>query len=72
MPQTSDNVPPVSELQFLLNTGNYEWDSLTPQLVKNPPAMQENPLEFLGREDLLEKGQATHSSIPGLPLWLSW
>ena len=56
MPQTSDNVPPVSELQFLLNTGNYEWDSLTPQLVKNPPAMQENLVPFLGREDLLGKG----------------
>ena len=24
------------------------------------------------REDLLEKGKATHSSILGLPLWLSW
>ena len=56
MPQTSDNFPPVSELQFFLNTGSYEWDSLTPQLVKNPPAMQENPVPFLGPEDLLEKG----------------
>ena len=27
-----------------------------PQLVKNPSAMQENPVQFLGREDLLEKG----------------
>ena len=27
---------------------------------------------FLGHEDPLEKGQATHSSILGLPLWLSW
>ena len=25
----------------------------------------------MGWEDLLEKGQATHSSILGLPLWLS-
>ena len=41
------------------------------QLVKNPPAMQETPVRFLGREDLLEKGQATHSSILGLPLWLA-
>ena len=30
--------------------------SLRPQLVKNPPAMQETPVQFLGREDLLEKG----------------
>ena len=27
---------------------------------------------ILGQEDLLEKGQATHFSILGLPLWLSW
>ena len=41
--------------------------SLIVQLVKNPPAMQENPIRFLGQEDLLEKGYATHSSILGLP-----
>ena len=29
-------------------------------------------LRFLGQEDLLEKGQATLSSILGLPLWLTW
>ena len=34
--------------------------------------MQETPVKFLDREDLLEKGQATHSSILGLPWWLSW
>ena len=37
--------------------------SLVAQLVKNPPAMQETPVRFLGREDPLEKGKATHSSI---------
>ena len=42
------------------------------QLVKNPPAMQETPVRFLGQEDLLEKEQATHSSVLGLPLWLRW
>ena len=26
------------------------------QLVKNPPAIQETPVQFLGWEDLLEKG----------------
>ena len=39
---------------------------LIAQLVKNPPAMQEIPMQevqFLGREDPLEKGKATHSSI---------
>ena len=32
------------------------WASLIAQLVKNPPAMQETPVQFLGWEDLLEKG----------------
>ena len=36
--------------------------SLVAQLVKNPPAMQETPVQFLDREDPLEKGMATHSS----------
>ena len=30
--------------------------SLIAQLVKNPPAMQETPVQFLGWEDSLEKG----------------
>ena len=33
------------------------------QLVKNPPAMRETWVRFLGREDPLEKGRATHYSI---------
>ena len=33
------------------------------QTVKNPPAMQESWVQFLGQEDLLGKGMATHSSI---------
>ena len=33
------------------------------QMVKNLPAMQETPVQFLGREDTLEKEMATHSSI---------
>jgi len=30
--------------------------SLVAQLLKNPPAMQKTPLQFLGQEDSLEKG----------------
>ena len=41
--------------------------SLIVQLVKNPPATQEILVQFLGWEAPLEKGWATHSSIPGLP-----
>ena len=32
------------------------WASLVAQLVKNTPAMQETLVQFLGWEDLLEKG----------------
>ena len=35
-------------------------------VVKHPPAMQETQVQFLGQEDPLEKGMATHSSS------LSW
>ena len=33
------------------------------RMVKNLPAMQETRVQFLGQEDPLEKGMATHSSI---------
>ena len=33
------------------------------QSVKNPSAMQEKWVRFLGWEDTLEEGMATHSSI---------
>ena len=46
--------------------------SLIAQLVKNLPAIQDTPVRFLGQKDPLEKGEAIHSSILGLPLWLSW
>ena len=39
------------------------WASLAVQLVKNPPAMQETWVRFLGWKDPLEKGKATHCSI---------
>ena len=36
---------------------------LVSHVVKTVPAMQETKVQFLGWEDLLEKGMATHSSI---------
>ena len=33
-------------------------------MVKNPPVIQETQVQSLGGEDPLEKGMATHSSIP--------
>ena len=37
--------------------------SLVAQLVKNLPSMWETQVRYLGWEDPLEKGKATHSSI---------
>ena len=60
------SIPPVG------NTLEVGWASLVAQLVKNPRAMRETLVQFLGWEDPLEKGKATHSSILGFPWWLSW
>ena len=53
---------------------HYKNISIFPGHIKtkslDPPAMQEAPVWFQGQEDLLKK--ATHSSILGLPWWLSW
>ena len=57
-----------SSIEYIPQVGT----SLIAQLVKNLPAMQETPVRFRGREDLLEKGEATHSSILDLPLWFNW
>ena len=40
-----------------------EVASLVARMVKNLPAMQETWVLFLGWEDPLEEGMATHSSI---------
>ena len=40
-------------------------------MVDNLPAMQETLVQFLGWEDPLEKGMATHSSIVWHLWWLS-
>ena len=44
--------------------------SLIAQLVKNPPMMRETPVRSLGQGSSGE-GIGYHSSILGLPLWLS-
>ena len=50
--------PYVSDFYVILATA-----SLVTQTVKNLPAMWETWVRFLGWEDPLEKGKATHSSI---------
>ena len=49
-------VKPVSCKRSFLVNSSFKGVSLLAQLVKNPLAMQENPVRFLGQEDLLEKG----------------
>ena len=53
----------------------YSWASLVAQLVKNPPAqMWETWVQFLGWENPLKKGTATHSSILAwrIPWTIQW
>ena len=45
------------------NVMNVCGASLVAQLVKDLPAMQETPVQFLGGEDPLEEGMATDSNI---------
>ena len=45
------------------NPLQYSWTSLVAQTVKCLPTMRETQVQSLGREDLLEKEMATHSSI---------
>ena len=52
-------LPPLGwwQIHFVIILGPLlDWASLVAQLVKNPPAMQETPVRFLGQEDPLEKG----------------
>ena len=58
LPDFNCNRSPFQESSFSLKL----QASLIAQLVKSQPA---------SREDPLEKGQAMHSNIPGLPLWIS-
>ena len=42
---------------------SYSWASPIAQQVKNPPAIQETQVHFLGWKDSLGKEMATHSNI---------
>ena len=75
--ETAGKEVSTGQSQFSIEAWNWGYirdtrASLVAQLVKNLPAMQETLVRFLGGEDPLEKGQATHFSILGLPWWLSW
>ena len=61
--------PGVSQLSQKIGTAlnfsftEHWWTSLVAQTVKHLPTMRETQVQSLGREDLLEKEMATHSSI---------
>ena len=40
-----------------------KWASLVAEMVKNPPAVQETWVPYLGWEDPLEEGMTTHFRI---------
>ena len=48
------------------------WASLCGSVGKESARNAVAPIPFLGWRDLLEKGQAAHSSVLGLPWWLNW
>ena len=62
-PSKNTRVGCYALFQGILSTQGLNMGSLTAQLVKNLPAMQETWLQFLGWEDPLEKEMAIHSSI---------
>ena len=43
-------------LSLHFTSSTHLWAPLVAQLVKNPPAIQETSVEFLGQEDPLEEG----------------
>ena len=56
--------------EFVISLDKYAQASPGAQIVKNPPAMQEIWAQSLCREDPLETGMATHSSM--LAWRISW
>ena len=48
---------------YLVTSTFHVWAFLVVQMVKNLPAVWETQVQSLGREDPLEEGMATHSSI---------
>ena len=52
---------------MLITQARLEWASLIAQLVKNPPAMQETPVRFLGQEDPLRRDRLPTPLFLGFP-----
>ena len=54
---------PASQKLATSHTVVYIWGFLVAQTIKNLSAVWETWVQFLGQEDPLEKGMATHSGI---------
>ena len=52
---------------LLFSCMNFLYIFLILTSYQNLSAMQGTPVQFLGGEDPLERGEAMHSSIPGVP-----
>ena len=63
IPSFVDCRPDIQTQEKLDPCNNKNRASLVAQLVNNPPAMPKTCVWSLGWEDILEMGQATHSSI---------
>ena len=63
-PKSSHPLPLQQSIEQSYGLCNCAYLDQLDSLVKNPLAMQETPVQFLGWEDPLEKGKTTHSSIP--------
>ena len=59
---SNPGLPHCRQILYWLNLSLYRASGMA-QMLKNLPAVQETQVRFLGREDPLEKGVATHSSI---------
>ena len=55
--------PPADSHRARKGAGLGSWASLVAQTIKNSPAVRETWVRFMGWEDSLEEGMATHSSI---------
>ena len=51
----------------LISSNKVLWASLIAQLVKNPPAMQETPVQFLGQEDPQRRDRLPTPVFLGFP-----
>ena len=65
----AQRIPWTEERGKLQSKGMQSWKGfLGSSTDKEAPAIQETQVQFLSQKVPLEKGQATHSSILGLPL----